>query len=104
LVPGAAVTPALARQLGPPRLGQWFVDDTSAVISTSVAPSWRRARIIGRAITLDERQLHHAASCRQRFSFLAAARGTRGDTEVWIPLDPSRSTRGRGGQLRVRPR
>src|SRR6185436_11432012 len=33
-VPGAAVTPALARQLGPPRLGQWFSDDTSVVISS----------------------------------------------------------------------
>ena len=34
LVPGTAVTPALARQLGPPLLGQWFADDSSAVIST----------------------------------------------------------------------
>ena len=33
-VPGTAVTPALARQLGPPLLGQWFADDDSAVIST----------------------------------------------------------------------
>jgi len=38
-VPGAAVTPALARELGPPLLGQWFSDDTSAVISSSF---WRR--------------------------------------------------------------
>jgi hypothetical protein len=30
-VPGAAVTPALARQLGSPLLGQWFADDSSAV-------------------------------------------------------------------------
>ncbi len=52
-VPGAAVTPALARQLGPPRLGQWFADDTSAVISSvPVAPSRRRAR--------DHRPRHHA--------------------------------------------
>ena len=57
-VPGAAVTPALARELGSPRLGQWFVDDTSAVISTSL---WRRlgggTDIIGRAITLDEPEM-----------------------------------------------
>src|SRR5262245_45957236 len=56
-VPGAAVTPTLVRQLGPPLLGQWFADDTSAVISNAL---WRRLgggqEIIGTAITLDERQ------------------------------------------------
>ena len=56
-VPGAAVTPALARQLGPPLLGQWFADDSSAVISSAL---WRRLGggrdIIGSAITLDERR------------------------------------------------
>src|SRR5690242_14009550 len=55
-VAGAAVTPALARQLGSPRLGQWFPDDSSAVLSDAL---WRRlgARpdIIGTAITLDDR-------------------------------------------------
>ena len=76
-VPGAAVTPALARQLGPPLLGQWFADDTSAVISSvPVAPPRRRAR--------DHRQRHHArrapatrsaASCRQRSSFRSRAWG-----------------------------
>jgi len=53
-VPGVAVTPALARQLGPPLLGQWFAGDTSAVISSAL---WRRLGggrdIIGSAITLD---------------------------------------------------
>src|SRR5207247_9575944 len=56
-VRGAAVTPALARQLGPPLLGQWFADDSSAVISSAL---WRRLGggrdIIGSAITLDERR------------------------------------------------
>jgi putative ABC transport system permease protein len=90
-VPGAAVTPALARQLGPPRLGQWFVDDTSAVISTSL---WRRLggerEIIGRAITLDERPYTITGVMPPTFQFpLASLGGTRGDTEVWIPLDPS---------------
>src|SRR5688500_2020889 len=28
-IPGVAVTPALARELGPPLLGQWFADDAS---------------------------------------------------------------------------
>src|SRR5262249_10702832 len=31
-VRGAAVTPALARQLGSPLLGRWFLDDSSAVL------------------------------------------------------------------------
>src|SRR5204863_7605511 len=55
-VRGAAVTPALARELGSPLLGQWFLDDSSAVLSETL---WRRlgARrdIIGTAITLDDR-------------------------------------------------
>jgi len=35
-IPGAAVTPALARQLGSPLIGQWFADDSSAVISSAL--------------------------------------------------------------------
>ena len=97
-VPGAAVTPALARQLGAPRLGQWFVDDTSAVISTSL---WRRLgggrEIIGRAITLDERQYTISGVMPPAFQLpLASLGGTRGDTEVWIPLDPSPPNASRG--------
>ena len=97
-VPGAAVTPALARQLGPPRLGQWFADDTSAVISTSL---WRRlgggSEIIGRAITLDERQYTVSGVMPPTFQLpLASLGGTRGDTEVWIPLDPSPPDANRG--------
>ena len=57
-VPGVAVTPALARQLGPPLIGQWFADDTSAVISSAL---WRRLGggrdIIGSAITLESSRL-----------------------------------------------
>jgi predicted permease len=91
LVPGAAVTPALARQLGPPRLGQWFVDDTSAVISSAL---WRRLgggrEIIGSTITLDESPYTITGVMPPTFQFpLASLGGTRGDTEVWIPLDPS---------------
>ena len=103
LVPGAAVTPALARQLGPPRLGQWFVDDTSAVISTSL---WRRLggerEIIGRAITLDERQYTISGVMPPAFQLpLASLGGTRGDTEVWIPLDPSPPNASRGSGISV---
>ena len=97
-VPGAAVTPGLARQLGPPMLGQWFADDTSAVISTSL---WRRLGgerdIIGHAITLDERQYTITGVMPPTFQFpLASLGGTRGDTEVWIPLDPSPPNASRG--------
>ena len=98
-VPGAAVTPALARQLGSPRLGQWFVDDTSAVISTSL---WRRLggerEIIGRAITLDERQYTITGVMPPTFQLPLASFGIspRGDTEVWIPLDPSPPDANRG--------
>jgi len=98
-VPGAAVTPALARQLGSPRLGQWFVDDTSAVISTSL---WRRLggerEIIGRAITLDERQYTITGVMPPTFQLPLASFGIspRGDTEVWIPLDPSPPGANRG--------
>ena len=102
-VPGAAVTPALARQLGPPRLGQWFVEDTSAVISTSL---WRRLgggpEIIGRAITLDERQYTITGVMPPTFQFpLASLGGTRGNTELWIPLDPSPPNASRGSGLSV---
>ena len=97
-VPGAAVTPALARQLGPPRLGQWFVDDTSAVISTSL---WRRLgggrEIIGSAITLDGRQYTITGVMPPTFQLPLVSLGiSRGDTEVWIPLDPSPSDANRG--------
>ena len=97
-VPGAAVTPGLARELGPPRLGQWFVDDTSAVISTSL---WRRLGggrdIIGRAITLDERQYTISGVMPPTFQLPLVTLGiSGGETEVWIPLDPSPPGANRG--------
>src|SRR5258705_650581 len=103
LVPGAAVTPTLARQLGSPLLGQWFADDTSAVISTAL---WRRLGggrdIIGSAITLDERQYTITGVMPPTFQLpLASLGGTRGDTEVWIPLDPSPPNASRGSGVSV---
>jgi putative ABC transport system permease protein len=97
-VPGAAVTPALARQLGPPLFGQWFSDDTSAVISSTL---WRRLgggrEIIGRVITLDERQYTISGVMPPTFQLPLASLGiSRGDTEVWIPLDPSPPDANRG--------
>ena len=90
-VPGAAVTPALARQVGPPLLGQWFADDSSAVISSAL---WRRLGggrdIIGSAITLDKRRYTVSGVMPPAFQMpVAGTSMTRGDTEVWIPFDPS---------------
>ena len=97
-VPGAAVTPALARQLGSPLFGQWFADDTSAVISNAL---WRRLgggrEIIGSVVTLDERQYTISGVMPPTFQLpIAFTAMTRGDTEVWIPLDPSPPNPSRG--------
>src|SRR5262245_1580602 len=98
-VPGAAVTPALARQLGSPLIGQWFADDTSAVLSSAL---WQRlgARrdIIGAAITLDDRVYTVSGVMSQAFRLPIASLGGRGNTEVWIPLDPSPPNPTRGSQ------
>ena len=90
-VPGAAVTPPLARQLGAPLLGQWFADDSSAVISS---PLWRRLGgrpdIVGTAITLENRRYTVSGVMPPAFRMpVAGIAGTRGETEVWIPLDPA---------------
>jgi len=97
-VPGAAVTPALARQLGPPLLGQWFADDGSAVLSSAL---WRRLGgrrdIIGSAITLDDRRYTVSGVMPPTFRLPIASLGMgRGNTEVWIPLDPSPRDASRG--------
>jgi len=96
-VPGAVVTPALARQLGAPVLGQWFADDTSAVISSAL---WRRLGgghdIIGSAITLDDRRYTVSGVMPPAFRLPIASLGGRGDTEVWIPFVASPSDMNRG--------
>jgi hypothetical protein len=85
------VTPALARQLGPPLLGQCIADDSGAVISSVL---WRRLGgrrdIIGSAITLDNRPYTVSGVMPPAFRLPIASLGMgRGNTEVWIPLDPS---------------
>jgi predicted permease len=97
-VRGAAVTPALARQLGQPIVGQWFADDTSAVISSTL---WRRLGgrpdIIGSAITLDDRRYTVSGVMPATFRLPIITLGlSRGDSEVWIPLDPSPPEASRG--------
>ena len=86
----AAVTPTLARQLGSPLLGQWFADDTSAVISSSL---WRRLGggrdIIGTGLTLDGRRYTVSGVMPPAFRLPAVTLGVTRTTEVWIALDPS---------------
>ena len=86
-VRGTAVTPALVRELGSPMLGQWFADDSSAVISSAL---WRRLgggpEIIGSLITLDERRYTITGVMPSTFQLPIASTGSGGDTQVWIPL------------------
>src|SRR5262245_8376158 len=109
-VAGTAVTPALARQLGPPALGQWFADDSNAVISTAL---WRRLggrpEIIGSTITLDERQYTVSGVMPPTFQLpVAFTAMTSGNTEVWIPwvvspLEANRNSRGNFAYARRKP-
>ena len=90
-VPGVEVTPSLAHELGQPLMGQWFVDANSTVIAASL---WHRLGsprdIIGSGITLDSRRYTVTGVMRPGFEFpVAYTAMTAGDTEVWIPLDPS---------------
>jgi len=88
------VTPALARELGPPLLGQWFADDTSAVISSAL---WRRLGggrdIIGSAITLDANRYTVTGVMPPAFQL-----PVNGIAEVWIPLGPSPNDANRSSQ------
>ena len=88
---GASVTPSLARNLGPPRLGQWFSDERGAVISTSL---WMRLgsdpEIVGKPITLDDRQLTVTGVMPPGFRFPIFGTTTgREPSDVWVYLDPS---------------
>jgi predicted permease len=89
---GAAVTPSLARNLGVnPALGQWFTDESGAVISNSL---WRRLggdpNIVGTAITLDERQLTITGVMPPEFRLPIEGSTTgRLQSEVWVYLDPA---------------
>jgi putative ABC transport system permease protein len=89
------VTPALVQNLGvAPALGQWFGDETGAVLSDAV---WRRLggdrALVGQAITLGGRRLTVTGVMPPRFRLPMSAPGTEGfDTDIWIHMDP----RGRG--------
>jgi putative ABC transport system permease protein len=90
-VSGAAVTPSLAQNLGVnPILGRWFSDETGVVISTSL---WRRLGsdpdIVGKAVTIDERELTITGVMPIGFRFpIAGTTPPRFEGEVWVYLDP----------------
>ena len=88
---GASITPSLARNLGVPRLGQWFTDERGAVISTAL---WMRLGsdpdIVGKPITLDERALTITGVMPAEFRFpIVGTTIARVPADVWIYLDPS---------------
>ncbi len=88
---GAELTPSLARSLGVPSLGQWFVDEQGAVISNAL---WMRlgndANIVGKPITLDDRQFTITGVMPREFQFPVFGTTTgRLPFEIWIALDPT---------------
>jgi predicted permease len=88
---GTSITPSLARNLGPPRLGQWFTDERGVVISNSL---WTRLgsdpNIVGKPITIDERQLVVTGVMPPDFRFpIFGTTTARLQSEVWVYLDPS---------------
>ena len=90
-VQGAAVTPSLAHNLGvTPIVGQWFTDETGAVISHRL---WRRLgadrSLVGRAMTLDGRALTITGVMPPAFRLPVSGPGGEGfESDVWIHLDP----------------
>src|SRR6266850_2340930 len=94
-VGAVSVTPSLAQSLGvSPIVGQWFTDDTGAVISNRL---WRRLgadrNIVGRGMTLDGRPLTITGVMPPGFRLPVSGPGGEGfESDVWIHLDP----RGRG--------
>ena len=88
---GAEVTPSLARSLGAPSLGQWFADEQGAVISNTL---WMRLgsdpNIVGKPLTLDDRQFTITGVMHREFEFPVFGTTTgRMPFEIWIALDPT---------------
>ncbi|HYJ93841.1 MAG TPA: ABC transporter permease, partial [Vicinamibacterales bacterium] len=88
---GAEVTLSLARSLGAPSLGQWFADEQGAVISNTL---WMRLgsdpNIVGKALTLDDRQFTITGVMPGEFEFPVFGTTTgRMPFEIWIALDPT---------------
>ena len=90
-VDGAAVTLALARNLGvQPLVGQWFSDGHEAVIASSL---WRRLggdpKILGSLLRLDGRPFTITGVMPAQFRLPLPGPGEYNVlAEVWVPLDP----------------
>jgi putative ABC transport system permease protein len=90
-VGAVAVTPTLARSLGvAPIAGQWFSDESGAVISNRL---WRRLggdrAIVGRVMTLDRRSVTITGVMPPGFRLPVSGPGGEGfDADVWTDLDP----------------
>jgi putative ABC transport system permease protein len=90
-VSAVSVTPDLAHNLGVvPIAGQWFGDETGAVISNRL---WRRLgadrSIVGRAMTLDGRALTITGVMPPAFRLPVSGPGGEGfESDVWVYLDP----------------
>ncbi len=90
-VSGAAVTPSLAHHLGvTPMLGQWFGDESGAVISYGL---WRDLgsdpALVGKGLTLNGRTYTLTGVMPAAFRLpVAGAGGGRVESDVWILLDP----------------
>lgn len=90
-VVGVAVTTSLAHHLGVnPVLGQWFHDQTGAVISNSL---WRRLggdpAIVGKGLILDGRGYTVTGVMPETFRLPVAGIVTAGfRSDVWVALDP----------------
>ena len=90
-IEGVSVTPSLLPQLGvDPAIGQWFQDESGAVISNSL---WRRLgsdlQIIGKPLTLDGRVYTVTGVMPEAFRLPIASETTAGfRSDVWISLNP----------------
>jgi len=90
-VDGAAVTPSLAQHLGVnPVSGQWFTDDSGAVISDAL---WRRLGanpgIVGQPITLSGRRLTITGVMPPDFRLPVSGPGVGSiQSDIWTYLDP----------------
>jgi predicted permease len=90
-VGAVSATPSLVQSLGvSPIVGQWFTDDTGAVISNRL---WRRLgaerTIVGRGMTLDGRALTITGVMPPGFRLPVSGPGGEGfESDVWTHLDP----------------
>ena len=90
-VPGIAVTPSLAHNIGvSPMIGQWFSDPQHVVISYAL---WRRLGsqpdIVGKPVTLDDRTLTITGVMPAGFRLPVPGPGiSNPKSDFWIPLDP----------------